>query len=328
MKAFVYREYGSPEVLKLEEVVKPIPADNEVLVKVYAASVNRTDCANLRAKPEIMRLTMGLFKPKKQILGTEFAGKIEAIGNGVTNFKEGDHVFGFADSGVCAYAEYLVIDSTKGVVTLPKSKSCLQVAGCIEGGHYAYNFINKVDLKEGDQVLVYGASGAIGTSAVQLLKYYGAQVTAVCGTKSKDVIKSLGADEIIEYEKEDFTKDNQQYDFVFDTVGKSTFGECKHLLKPGGAYISSELGPMIQNVTYSLITAIVGSLPGQSGKKVKFPFPPDIKRSVLLVKKLIEEGKYQAVIDRTYAFEEIPDAFRYVETGQKIGNVVIDFNVR
>lgn len=327
MKAFVYREYGSPDVLKLEEVDKPTPADNEVLVKVYASAVNRTDCANLTAKPDIMRLTMGLFKPNKPILGTEFAGKIEAIGKDVTSFHVGDDVFGFDDSGVSSYAEYLALNADKGMATLPTSLAYNQAAGCIEGAHYGYNFINKVNLTPGDHVLVYGASGAIGTAAVQLLKYYGTTVTAVCGTKGIDIVKSLGADMIVDYEKEDFSKIGKQFDYVFDTVGKSTFGKCKPLLKPGGAYISSELGPMIQNVWYSLISGVFGSVPFQSGKKVKFPLPLDKKRSVLLIKKLFEEGKYKPVIDRTYPFEQIPDAFRYVQSGKKIGNVVIDLRV-
>lgn len=326
MKAFVYREYGSPDVLKLIDVDKPTPADTEVLVKVFASSVNRTDCANLTAKPDIMRLTMGLFKPKKPILGTEFAGKIEAIGKAVTSFHVGDDVFGFDDSGVRAYAEYLVINADKGMAILPPSLAYQRAAGCIEGGHYAYNIINKVNLTHGDHVMVYGASGAIGTAAVQLLKYYGALVTAVCSTNSIDVLKSLGADTIVDYEKEDFTKTGKQYDFIFDTVGKSTFGKCKPLLKSDGTYISCELGPMIQNVYFSLITAIVGSVPFQSGKKVKFPLPLDKRRSVLLIKKLIEEGKYKPVIDRTYPFEQIPDAFRYVQSGKKIGSVVITVN--
>jgi NADPH:quinone reductase-like Zn-dependent oxidoreductase len=311
-------------VLKLEEVEKPVPAANEVLVKVFAASVNRTDCANLTAKPDIMRLTMGLFKPKNPILGTEFAGKIEAIGENVKTFAVGDDVFGFNDSGVRSYAEYLVIGVDQALSTIPDSLSYKQAAGCIEGAHYAYNFINKVSLKAGDNVLVNGASGGIGSAMVQLLKYYGANVTAVCSTQSISIIASLGADKIVDYEKEDFTTDTGLYDFVFDAVGKSSFGYCKHLLKEGGVYISSELGWMSQNVFFSLITAIFGNLPAQNGKKVKFPYPPNISRSITLIKKMIEENKFKPVIDRTYPFEQIPDAFRFVQTGKKMGNVVIE----
>lgn len=181
MKAVIYTQYGPPDVLQLKEVEKPAPKDNEVLVRVRATTVNRTDCANLRAKPAIMRLTMGLFKPKKQILGTEFSGDIEAVGKAVTSFKAGDKIFGFDDSGLCSYAEYLAISEDKAAA-MPAGISYEQAAACIEGAHYAYNFINKVDLKRGDKVLVNGASGGIGTAAAQLLSYFGAEVTAVCNT--------------------------------------------------------------------------------------------------------------------------------------------------
>jgi NADPH:quinone reductase-like Zn-dependent oxidoreductase len=323
MKAIVYTQYGPPEVLQYKEVERPVPNDNEVLVRVRATTVNRTDCANLRAKPFIMRFSMGLFKPKNPILGTEFAGDIETVGKAVTSFKVGDKVFGFDDSGISSYAEYMVISEDKALTTIPKDITYKQAAACIEGAHYAYNFINKVDLKSGHKVLVNGASGGIGSATVQLLKYFDADVTAVCNTKNIELVKSLGANKVIDYTKEDFTKDNEKYDFVFDSVGKSSFGKCKPMLKPGGVYMSSELGWTVQNLFFALITAIFGSLPGQAEKKVKFPYPPNIKRSVLLIKKLIEEGKFKSVIDRSYPLEQIAKAFRYVEKGQKTGNVVI-----
>jgi NADPH:quinone reductase-like Zn-dependent oxidoreductase len=323
MKAFTYKNYGSADVLQLREERKPAPRDNEVLVKVFASTVNRTDCANLTAKPFIMRFMLGLFKPKIPILGTEFSGKIEAVGKNVTSLSIGDNIFGFDDSVLSSYAEYLTLSEEKGVAVMPNNISYQEAAAISEGFHYAYNFINKVDLKNGDSVLVNGASGGIGSATVQLLNYYGADITAVCNTKNIALVKSLGAARIIDYTKEDFTKDNQKYDYVFDSVGKSSFGKCEGLLKPGGIYISSELGWMAQNLFFSMISAIFGRLPGKKGKKVKFPFPPDIKRSVLFVKKLVEEGKYKAVIDRTYPMEQIPDAFRYVLKGQKTGNVVI-----
>ena len=323
MKAIVYTQYGSPDVLHIKEVQKPEPKENEILVRVRATSVNRTDCANLRAKPFIMRFTMGLFKPKKIIMGTEFAGDVVEVGDGVTSFGVGDKVFGFDDTVLSSYAEYLVIPANKGVSTMPKNSTYQQAGACIEGAHYAYNIINKVDLVKGDKVLVNGASGGIGSATVQLLKYYGADITAVCNTKNMELVKSLGAVRIIDYTKEDFTKDQEKYDYVFDSVGKSTFGKCKSLLKPGGVYISSELGPWSQNLLYSLISGIFGSLPGYAGKKVRFPYPPNIKRSVLLVKKLVEEGKFKPVIDRSYPLEQVADAFRYVEKGQKTGNVSI-----
>jgi len=323
MKAIVYTQFGPPEVLQLKEVEKPLPEENEVLIKVRATTVNRTDCANLTAKPFIMRFSLGLFNPKKKIMGTEFAGDIEAAGKAVTSFKVGDKVFGFDDSGIGSYAEYMVISEDKALTTMPKDITYEQAAACAEGSHYAYNFINKVDLKSEDKVLVNGASGGIGSAMVQLLKYFGAHVTAVCNTKNIELVKSLGASKIFDYSKEDFTKDDEKYDFVFDAVGKSSYGKCKALLKPGGVYISSELGWMVQNLFFSLISAIFGSLPGQAGKKVKFPYPPNIRRSVLLIKKLIEEGKFKPVIDRSYPLGEIAEAFRYVLKGQKTGNVVI-----
>jgi NADPH:quinone reductase-like Zn-dependent oxidoreductase len=323
MKAIVYTQYGPPEVLQLKEVEKPVPKENEVLVRVQVTTVNRTDCANLTAKPFIMRFSLGLFKPKNSILGTEFAGDIEAVGKAVTSFKVGDKVFGFDDGGISSYAEYLVVSEDKAMTTMPKDITYEQAAACVEGTHYAYNFINKVGLKSVHKVLVNGASGGIGSAMVQLLKYFSAEVTGVCNTKNIELVKSLGASRVIDYTKEDFTIDDEKYDFVFDSVGKSSYGKCKALLKPGGVYISSELGWMAQNLFFALITAIFGSLPGQTGKKVKFPYPPNIKRSVLLVKKLIEEGKFRSVIDRSYPLEQIAEAFRYVLKGQKTGNVVI-----
>ncbi len=323
MKAMVYNQYGTPDVLHLKEIEKPIAGDDEILVKVRATSVNRSDCAMLLAKPFIMRFGTGLFKPSNPILGTEFSGEIAGKGPAVTSFRNGDRVFGFDDTGLSAYAEYLTIKENVGLATIPKGISFEEAGACIEGAHYAYNFINKVNLMEGDKVLVNGASGGIGSAAVQLLKYYGAEVTAVCVTQSMELVKSLGASRVIDYTREDFTQDQEQYDYVFDTVGKSSFGACKKILKGGGVYISSELGKNSQNILLSLATAIFGSVPGQSRKKVKFPYPANIRRSVLLIRKLIEEGKFKPVIDRNFPLQKLPEAFDYVLTGQKIGNVTI-----
>lgn len=323
MKAIVYTKYGSPDVLQLKDVEKPTPKENEILVKVKATTVNRTDCANLTAKPFIMRFSLGLSKPRKPILGTEFAGIIEAVGEKVKDFVVGDKVFGFDDSILSSYAEFTTIAADKGLATMPEGLSYEEATASVEGVHYAFNFLNKVKLKAGDKVLVNGASGGIGTATVQLLKYNKAEITAVCNTKNMDLVKSLGASKVIDYTKDDFTKVNEQYHYVFDTVGKSSFGKCKRLLVPGGVYISSELGRGSQNLFLSLISAIFGSIPGQGGKKVKFPYPPDIKRSVVFIKKRIEEGNYQPVIERKYPLEQVSDAFRYVLQGQKTGNVVI-----
>ena len=317
MKAIVYTKYGPPEVLKLKEVEKPVPRENEILVKVKATTVNRTDCAMLRAKPFIMRFLTGLFKPKNPILGTEFAGEVEAVGAAVESFKAGDKILGFDDQGLHTYARYLTVSENKAITAIPENITYEQAAASMEGAHYAYNMINKVNLKSEQKVLVNGASGGIGSAAVQLLKYFGADVVAVCNTKNIELVKGLGADRVIDYMTTDFTKEDQKYDFIFDTVGKSSFTKCRPLLNAGGAYISSEPGWMAQNIFFALVSPLMGS------KKVIFPIPKDIKGSIALIKKLIEEQKFKTVIDRKYPLEQIVEAFRYVETGQKTGNVVI-----
>ncbi len=324
MKAIIYTKYGSPSVLQIKKVEKPTPKDKEVLIRVYATTVNRTDCAMLRAKPFIMRFFTGLLKPNKSILGTDFAGKIEAVGKDVESLKVGDKVFGFNDGGLSSYAQYMTLSEDNALTTMPNNVTYEQAAASMEGAHYAYNFIIKVNLKSGQKVLVNGATGAIGSAAVQLLKYFGADVTAIGNTKNLDLVISLGANRVIDYTKEDFTKENQKYNFIFDAVGKSSFAKCKPLLQPGGVYISSELGWMAQNLFFALITPIIGNLRGRKkGKKVIFPIPYDCRRSVLFIKKLIEEGKFKAVIDRKYTLEQISEAFTYVEKGHKKGNVII-----
>lgn len=317
MKAIVHERYGPPEVLKVKEVDKPIPKVNEVLIKVYASTVNRTDCAMLRAKPVIMRFLTGLLKPSKNILGTDFAGEIEDIGSGVTSFNIGDKVFGFDDNGVLSHAEYMTSPVDKAIAIIPPNITFKQAAASIEGAHYAYNFINKIKLKPEHKVLINGATGAIGSATIQLVKEYGCNITATCGTDNIDLVKSIGADRVIDYLKEDFTKVDETYDFVFDTVGKSSFGKCKPILKPGGIYISSELGWMAQNLFFAILKPLMGS------KKVLFPLPVNIPASLNVVKKLLEKGKFKPVIDREFSIDEVKAAFKYVEKGQKIGNVII-----
>lgn len=319
MKAILHLKYRSPDVLILKEIEKPTPKNHELLVKVYAATVNRTDCAILSAKPFIMRFFTGIFKPKIPIMGTDFAGEIEAVGNQATKFKTGDKVFGFDDMGLGSHAQYMTISEKNAISTIPDNTTYAQAAASIEGAHYAYNFINKVELKSGQKVLVNGATGAIGAAAVQILKYLGAIVTAVCEGKNTELVKSIGTDKVIDYTKMDFTKTNAKYHYVFDAVGKSSFLKCKPILEAGGVYISSELGFMSQNLFLPLFTSIFGK------KKVKFPFPTNRNRSVLLIKKLLQEAKFKAVIDKTYPMEKIADAFRYVQSGKKIGNVIITF---
>ena len=322
MKASIYKKYGAPTVLAIKEVEKPTPKAEEVLVKVHARTVNRTDCAMLRAKPFIMRFLTGLFRPTNPILGTDFAGRIEAVGTKVTNFTIGDKVFGFDDEGLSSHAEYLALPMHKAMAVIPPNISYQQAAASIEGAHYAYNTINKIALKKGQTVLVNGATGAIGSAAVQLLVHFGAVVTAVGNTKNMDLMKSMGAVQVIDYEKEDFTTIKQTFDYVFDTVGKSSFRKCQPILKAKGIYISSELGWMAQNLFLPLVTPLFG------GKKVIFPIPRAIQESVLLVQKLLGNGEFRPVIDRVYPLAQIAAAFSYVETGQKTGNVIISNDER
>ncbi len=317
MKAVVYERYGPPDVLQLDEVEKPAPRDTEVLIKIYAATVNRTDCGFLRAAPIIVRFFSGLTKPKNTILGSEFAGQIEAVGTGVTRFRVGDRVFGFNGVTFGAHAEYMVMPEEAPLATIPEHLTYEEAAPSLEGSHYALADIRASDIQKGQWVLIYGATGAIGSAAVQIAKHFGANVTAVCGTKNVGLVKSLGDDKVVDYEKEDFTKDDQTYDAVFDAVGKRSFAECKPLLKPRGIYLSTDLGYLAQNPFLALTTPLFGK------KRVLFPLPTLTKRDVIFIKELIEEGSFKPVIDRCYPLEEIADAYRYVETGQKIGNVVI-----
>jgi len=320
VKAAIRTQYGPPESLKVDEIEIPAYKENEVLIKVYATTVNRTDYAVLTGKPFIMRFFTGLFKPTLPVTGTDFAGKIEAVGKRVNSFKVGDKVWGFYDTGLGSHAQYLALSEDKPISFIPDTLSYEETAASAEGAHYAYNFIKKTNIKAGQRVLVNGATGAIGTAAVQLLKYFGVWVTAVCNTRNIELIKTLGADKIIDYTKEDFTQDDGQYNFVFDAVGKSTFARCKPLLHPRGIYISSELGPRAQNIYLAVFTPIMG------GKKVVFPIPSDIKGSLQFINRIIEQGKFKPVIDRMYPLERIADAFTYVATGEKTGNVVITTN--
>lgn len=317
MKAVVYTKYGPPEVLQIKEVKKPTPKDDEVLIKVYAATVNRTDCGFRSAKYFISRFFTGLMKPRKTIAGSEFAGKVVEIGADVRDFKPGDKVFGFDDVRGSAHAEYMTEPAAGPLTTMPEGFSYQEMAPAAEGATYALNAIKAVGVLKGQKVLVYGATGAIGSAAVQILKHLEAEVTAVCGTKNVKLVKSLGADNVISFEKEDFTRLDDRFDFVIDAVGKSSYGACKNLLNPKGKYCSTELGRGVQNPLLAVWFAITGS------RKVIFPIPKINKENVEYIKQLIESGAYKPVIDRTYPLDEIIEAAKYVETGQKTGNVVI-----
>ena len=318
MKAIVYTKYGPPEVLQLKEVPKPTPKDNEVLIRIYATTVNRTDCGFRKPEyPLIVRPINGLFRPKRTILGSELAGEIEAIGKNVKTFKQGDRVFGLSTSNFGTHAEYICISEEASITIKPANMSYDEAAAVCDGAYLAMSIIRKIDFKNVKKILINGASGSIGSAGVQLAKYYGTRITAVCNTKNIELVKSLGADEVTDYTKEDFTENGQIYDVVFDAVGKSSFFRCKKLLKPGGIYFSTDLGFLSQNIFLALLTPIIG------GKTVMFPIPKGSKEEIVFLKELIEAGKYKAVIDRRYPLEQIIEATRYVETGQKTGNVVI-----
>jgi NADPH:quinone reductase-like Zn-dependent oxidoreductase len=317
MKAVVYTKYGPPEVAKLMEVTKPFPKDNEVLIKVYSTTVNRTDSGFRSAEYFISRFWSGLLRPKHQILGCEFAGIIEDIGKSVTTFKKGDKVFGYNDKTCGGHGEYLTIAETDAVTNMPDNLSFDEAAAITEGAHYALGDIRAAKIERGQNVLVYGATGAIGSAAVQLLKHFGATITAVCNTKNVELVKSLGADVVIDYQTQDFTKTATKFQFIFDAVGKSSFGQCKPLLTEKGIYISTELGKNGENIFFALTTPLWG------GKKLLFPIPSITKQDVIFLKELVQKGEYKPVIDRHYKLDQIVDAYRYVESGQKTGNVVI-----
>jgi NADPH:quinone reductase-like Zn-dependent oxidoreductase len=318
MKAAVHTRYGPPDVVRIVEVDKPTAKDNQVLVKVHATTVNRTDSGLRAAKPFINRFFTGLRRPRVTVLGNEFAGEVEAVGRGVTSFAVGDRVFGYNGTRFGAHAEFLVMPEAGSLATMPANVTFEEAAASTEGSHYALSLIRKAKLRSGQDVLVYGATGAIGSAAVQLLKRLGAEVTAVCDTEHVELVRGLGADRVIDYTAEDFTRDGQTYDVVLDAVGKSSFGRCRRLLKPRGIYLSSDFGPLAQNPILALVTPLLG------GKRVMFPIPRDDQEMARHFKGLMESGAFRPVIDRRYRLDQIVEAYTYVETGQKIGNVVIN----
>ena len=317
MRAAINTEYGPPEVVQLREVEKPAPKENEVLIKVHATTVNRTDCGFRSADYFITRFFSGLRRPNFHTLGNEFAGVIEAIGPGVQRFAAGDNVFGYNDKKCGAHAEYLTIGEQEALATMPSNLTYEEAAPLCEGAHYALCAIRAAKVKIGHHLLVYGATGAIGSAAVQLAKSFGARVTAVCSTPHVALVKSLGADVVIDYTQQDFTQTDQTFDLAFDACGKSSFAACKPLLTKNGVYISTELGYRGANIWLALITPLWG------GKKVLFPIPTITQADVLFLKELAETGRFKPVFDRKYPLEKIVEAYRYVEAGQKIGNVVI-----
>ncbi len=311
MRAVVHDRYGPPEVLRVEEVERPVPKEDEVLVKVNASTVTRTDCGFRGADPFFARVFTGLLRPKRRIPGLELAGVVEAVGAAVTEFQVGEEVFGIRGG---ANAEYVCVRESGALAHKPASMTFEEASAVCDGAITALAGLRKADLRKGQRILVYGASGSIGTAAVQFATYFGADVTAVCNTKNLELVRSLGADRMIDYTQEDFTKNGERYDFIFDAVGKHSFLRCRHSLKPGGIYLPT--GGW-RNLPFLVLTRPIGD------KKVRILVARYTKEDVLLLKELIEAGKYRAVIDRTYLLEDVVEATRYVETGQKTGNVVL-----
>jgi NADPH:quinone reductase-like Zn-dependent oxidoreductase len=317
MRAAVRTSYGPPDVVRIEDVEKPAVRDNEVLVRVYATTVNRTDCGFRAGRPFFVRALTGLPRPRVRILGTEFAGTVEAVGGGVTSFGVGERVFGFKGLPFGAHAEYLAIPEDGFLATLPGHLSFEEAAPSTEGSHYGLALIRKAKVRSGQDVLVNGATGAIGSAAVQLLKQLGARVTAVCGPEHVELVRGLGADRVIDYTAQDFTRDTQRYDVVLDAVGKSSFLRSRQLLKPRGVYLSSEFGPLAQNLVLALVTPLFG------GRKAMLNVARDDPQMARDFRELLASGAFRPLIDRRYRLDEIVEAYRYVETGRKIGNVVV-----
>ncbi len=321
MKAIVATAYGSPEVLKLKQVDKPQPKENEVLVKVMASSASTADAMIRTGKPYFGRLMLGLFKPKHSIPGTGFAGVVEAVGENVKTFKKGDRVFGETTFGFSTNAEFLIIPENGVILTMPESLNFAEATTFCDGHLTSMNFLKEIaQIKSGQKVLINGASGSLGTSAVQLAKYFGAEVTAVCSSRNVGLVKSLGADFVIDYTKKDFTKTERTYDFVYDTIGKSSYRKCKNILAESGAYLS----PVLK---FSLLLQMIStSLFGT--KKAKFSATGMLKENelrALLVTlvEIVKEGRLKTVIDRQYPLEKVAEAHTYIDSGHKKGNVVI-----
>jgi NADPH:quinone reductase-like Zn-dependent oxidoreductase len=315
VKAVVYDRYGPPDVLRLEEVERPVPAEDQLLVRVRASTVTRSDCGFRSAEIFISRFFTGLRRPKQRIPGMEFAGEVEAVGSAVTEFEVGDRVFGVKGSG--AHAEFTCIRESSPAALMPPGMSFGDAAAVCDGASLALACLRKADALRGRSVLVYGASGAVGTAGVQLAKHFGAEVTAVCKTEAVELVRSLGADEVIDYTRDDFTKNGKTYDVVFDAVGKHSFRRSRDALKAGGIFVETDLGFMWHAPLLALLTRWVGD------KRVAIGITRYAKEDVLLLKGLIEAGEFRPVVDRIYRLEDVVEAHRYVDTGQKTGNVVL-----
>lgn len=318
MRAAVSTTYGPPDVVRVREVPAPEPGPGDVLVRVEVTTVNRTDCAYRAARPFFVRSFTGLRRPKRTVLGTEFAGEVVRTGDSVDRFTVGDHIFGYCEGRFGAHAQYLVVPQDGSVAVVPDGIEQTVAAAATEGSHYARSAIRRAGIRPGQHVLVNGATSGIGSAAVQLLVAIGATVTAVCAGEHAELVRGLGAGQVVDFRTEDFTRTGQRYDVVFDAVGKSTFGRCRRILTPDGVYVSSELGPGWQNLPLALVGAV-----RRGGRRVVFPYPEDGQSVIQEIRDLLASGAFRPVIDRRYPLEDIVAAYRYVETGQKIGNVLV-----
>lgn len=317
MRAVIHRRYGPPEVQSIEEVDDPVPAADEVLVRVRATTVNRTDCAALVPEPKFARLVTGLMRPRHHTLGSEFAGEVVAVGDSVGEFEVGDEVFGVNAMGLGAHAELVAISETAPIAHKPADLSFEEAAAVCDGATLAMTCLRWAGLEEGQRILVYGASGAIGTAGLQLARDEGAHVTAVCGPDGLDAVGALEPDVLLDRFTEDFTANGETYDVVFDAVGKLQFRDCAASVVDGGKFVTTDLGPRMSAPRQAIWTKFVGS------KQVLVPIPKYSKKWVVRFKELVEAGRYRPVIDRTYSLDQIVEATRYVSSGQKIGNVVL-----
>lgn len=317
MKAVVNTRYGSPEVLELQELPRPNPKRGEVRIKVHVTTVTRSDCGMLRARPLAVRLFTGPLRPRNTILGMDFAGEVDEVGPDVASLRPGDRVFGMSPDTYGAHAEYLCIAAQGTLAAMPSALRFDEAVVC-EGAWYADMYMRRFGVGPAHRLLIYGASGAIGTAAVQLAKCYGAEVTAVVATRHLQLMQALGADHVVDFTAGDFTRIGQRFDFVLDAVGKTTYFRCRKLLEPHGTFAGTDLGPGWQNPLLAIGSAITHS------NRVVFPLPKSSRAFVEFLKARMEAHEFRAVVDRRYSLDSIADAYRYVETGQKTGIVVVD----
>jgi NADPH:quinone reductase-like Zn-dependent oxidoreductase len=322
MKAIVCTQYGPPEVLLLKEVKKPEPGNNEVLIKIHATTASSADVIMRRSASFVSRAILGFRKPRKkyEIMGLELAGEIESLGKDVKRFRQGDQVFGFTGFNPGTYAEFKCMNEKGSLALKPSNMSFEEAASVVDGASTALFFLrDKAKIKRGQKVLILGASGGIGTFAVQLATFFGAEVTGVCSTSNLDLVKSLGADKVIDYTKEDFTKSGETYDIIFDTAGKSSFKQCKTALTKNGYYLVTT-GAIIKNYLLTFWTALA------SHKKFVFAMSVEKAEALKFLTELIEAGKLRSVIDKIFPLENMIEAHRYIEKGHKQGNVAIKVN--